>query len=159
MTLAHDIVFSNIKEDVTYNYNDNIGYPENHYLNMGINIQKLIDATEIFTAFMYFLYEARDIKSMKLLVGKLKYEDWECELLCYLEEDGKIYFKEENHTYRILADKCRYRTLTDLCFGYSFAEADIKISYRTINHFLNSLEQQERFIFDEFVAEIHSEFW
>ena len=144
---------------MSYNYNDRMTYQENHYLNMGLNIQKLIDATEIFTAFMYFIHEVKDVKAMRLMVGKLKYEDWECELLCYLEEDGKIYFKEENHTYKILADKCRYRTLTDLCFGYSFAEAGISITYRTINHFLNSLESHERLIFDEFVAEVHSEFW
>ena len=143
--------------EITYNYNDRMTYSENYYYNMGLNIQKLIDATEIFTAFMYFIYEEKDVKAMRLMVGKLKYEDWECELVCYLEKDGRIYFKEENHTF--LDIRKEYRTLTDLCFGHSFTEAGISITYRTINHFLNSLEKQERLIFDEFLAEVHSEFW
>ena len=113
-----------------YTYSDKTIMCNDYYIGMGKNISKLINATEIYVTFMYFLQEMRNYEKVSIKIGTFEYEDWICDLFCHLSDSG-IYFTEENHSYDLQINK-KYKTLTDLCFGMSFDGAEINIDYDII---------------------------
>ena len=140
-----------------YTYNDKTIMCNDYYISMGKNISKLINATEIYVTFMYFLQEMRNYEKVSIKIGTFEYEDWICDLFCHLSDSG-IYFTEENHSYDLQINK-KYKTLTDLCFGMSFDGAEINIDYDIINEFLCMAGKEDNNVFEDMLAETHCEFW
>lgn len=140
-----------------YTYNDKTIMCNDYYISMGKNISKLINATEIYVTFMYFLQEMRNYKKVSIKIGTFEYEDWVCDLFCHLSDSG-VYFTEENHSYDLQINK-KYKTLTDLCFGMSFDGAEINIDYDIINEFLCMAGKEDNNVFEDMLAETHCEFW
>lgn len=140
-----------------YTYSDKTIMCNNYYINMGKNISKLINATEIYVTFMYFLQEMRNYEKVSIKIGTFEYEDWVCDLFCHLSDSG-VYFTEENHSYDLQINK-KYKTLTDLCFGMNFDGAEINIDYDTINEFLCMVGDEDNNVFEDMLAETHCEFW
>ena len=140
-----------------YTYSDKTIVCDNYYINMGKNISKLINATEIYVTFMYFLQEMRNYEKVSIKIGTFEYEDWVCDLFCHLSDSG-VYFTEENHSYDLQINK-KYKTLTDLCFGMSFDGAEINIDYDIINEFLCMAGEEDNNVFEDMLAETHCEFW
>lgn len=142
-----------------YNFHDSNTRKDDYYIGIGKNIEKLKDATEVFTAFMQYLRLYRGINSSKLKVSTFEYYiDWTCELYCHMEDDGEIYFTEENNSIGLDIQK-KYKKLTDLCFGDEFFISEINIDYEAINEFLNLLDNTEKDDFAEILSETHCEFW
>ena len=140
-----------------YTYSDKTIMCNDYYIGMGKNISKLINATEIYVTFMYFLQEMRNYEKVSIKIGTFEYEDWICDLFCHLSDSG-IYFTEENHSYDLQINK-KYKTLTDLCFGMSFDGAEINIDYDIINEFLCMAGEEDNNVFEDMLAETHCEFW
>lgn len=140
-----------------YTYNNKTIMSDDYYIDIGKNISKLINATELYVTFMYFLQEMRDYQEINIKIGTFEYDDWVCDLFCHLSESG-VYFTEENHSYNMQINK-KYKTLTDLCFGMNFNEAEINIDYNIINNFLCIAGKEDGYVFEEMLAETHYNFW
>lgn len=145
------------------NFNDANIRRDSYYADIGRNIEKLRDATEVFAGFMRYLRVYREINNFKLKVGTFEYdEDWTCEMYCHMEDDdstyGSVYFTEENHSLGFDIQR-KYKTLTELCHGDEFFTAEINIDYKPINEFLYLLDSSKQDDFSEILAETHAEFW
>lgn len=141
------------------NFNDANIRKDDYYVGIGKNIEKLKNATEIFTAFMRYIRLYRGINSLKLKVGTFDYDnDWTCELYCYMEDDGEVYFTEEENSLGINVKK-KHQTLTALSHGDEFSMAEINIDYKPINEFLYLLDRSNQNDFEEILTEAHCEFW
>ena len=120
------------------------------------NYQLLIFTTEHYTQFMYFLEECRNYKNFKIKIGDFKYDDWEADIYCILDETG-VYFKHIDKTNN---REWKNKNLTEhLIYAWGFKEINFNITFDIINNLWNLLDNKEKEIYDELYDEAHGKFW
>lgn len=120
------------------------------------NYQLLKFATEHFTQLIYFLEQERGYKKINLKIGNFKYDDWEADLYCELNNDG-IFFKH----IRIFDKKeWKHKSLTEnLIYGWGFEETKFNINFEIINTYYDILNEQDKDLYDSLYDEAHAHFW
>lgn len=133
-----------------------------NYEQMGKNLKKIVDASELFTTLMYFLHEVRDYKDLNIKIGTFEYEDgWTADINCILKSDNglcDVYFTETRYDLG-KTPVTSHIELINLSYGWGFDESIIKFDFNIIKDFKAMLDAYESDLFWEMYHDIHAEFW
>ena len=120
------------------------------------NYELLVFATEHYVQFMYFLEELRGYKNFKIKIGHFKYDDWEADIYCILNEKG-VFFK---HIRRDDKKEWINKSLTEsFIYAWGFKETNFNITFDILNKFWKLLNEEEKDYYDSLYDEAHGYYW